>query len=85
MEVAEVGGLGAALVTVPLVGLALLTVPTLLLVDLDELELVVALAGLDDELEAFVLDPGGGMTLKLDLAPHCSRDWPLGQHFFSVQ
>lgn len=83
MEVAEVGGLRVELVTVPLVGLALLTVPTLELVDLDELELVVA--GLDDELEAVVLVPGGAMTLKLTLAPHCARDWPLGQHFVSAQ
>ena len=71
-----VGGLGAALVTVPFVGFggATLTLLELELSAFDELEL----SGLDDE-------AGGAMTPKLDLALHSARDLPFGQHVESVQ
>ena len=72
--VVTVGGLGAALVTVPFVAFGGATLTLLGLAASDVLEL----AGLDDE-------AGGAMTPKLDLALHSARDLPFGQHVVSVQ
>lgn len=67
--------------TVPFDGFGM-TEPAVL--EIDILDEDAELKGLD-ELEVAAVDAAGGMTVKLDLAPHCAREQPILQQPELVQ